>query len=323
MIRRPEAATTAADNALVRKRVGEKVRSSQAQRVMGNSRVVLTACAEAEKRAYNTSMEILSRMRVQQHQRKRGLVQDQGAVVVEDPPQDHLAGHLTVQDLVQALHLPQEAGVALGADQDHVRKGIVLGGTEDTQDLIPGVAQDPAATDTGKGTILDITAGDTVVLLQDTDRAAVLLGDHTIGGLTLEADQEAEDTMDLEEPYILRLIEAGEAVHDQEKRELLEIAKANAAKTFGTNIVLPASLKIAAKSNEIENGKLKDSLGIEKTLARPVALKAINVPFKETAGSPGREEKKESPTGQWIPVKNEENVLFHNFSPKSTSFRAR
>lgn len=42
-----------------------------------------------------------------------------------DPLQDHPAGHLTVQDLVQALHVPQEAGVDLGADQHHVLKGIV------------------------------------------------------------------------------------------------------------------------------------------------------------------------------------------------------
>ncbi|XP_042296530.1 arginine/serine-rich protein 1 isoform X4 [Sceloporus undulatus] len=110
---------------------------------------------------------------------------------------------------------------------------------------------------------------------------------------------------------------------EKEKRELLEIAKANAAKTFGTDIALPASLKIATKSNEIENGKPKDSMGTEKTVAKSATLKPANVPFKETAGSPGREEKKQSPSGQWIPVKNEEKVLFHNFSPKSTSFRAR
>ena len=39
-----------------------------------------------------------------------------------------------------------------------------------------------------------------------------------------------------------------------EKRELLEIAKANAAKALGTdNIVLPASLKILTPSKEIKN----------------------------------------------------------------------
>lgn len=41
-----------------------------------------------------------------------------------------------------------------------------------------------------------------------------------------------------------------------DKRELLEIAKANAAKALGTdNIVLPASLKILTPSKEIKNEK--------------------------------------------------------------------
>lgn len=41
-----------------------------------------------------------------------------------------------------------------------------------------------------------------------------------------------------------------------DKRELLEIAKANAAKALGTdNIVLPASLKIPAPAKEIKTEK--------------------------------------------------------------------
>lgn len=41
-----------------------------------------------------------------------------------------------------------------------------------------------------------------------------------------------------------------------DKRELLEIAKANAAKALGTdNIVLPASLKISAPAKEIKTEK--------------------------------------------------------------------
>ncbi|XP_044290853.1 arginine/serine-rich protein 1 isoform X1 [Varanus komodoensis] len=43
---------------------------------------------------------------------------------------------------------------------------------------------------------------------------------------------------------------------EKEKRELLEIAKANAAKTFGPDISLPASLRMNPKSNE--NVKPKD-----------------------------------------------------------------
>lgn len=94
-------------------------------------------------------------------------------------------------------------------------KEIVLGGTEGIQDLIPGADQDHEATDTEKGTILDTIAG-TVALLQDTDHEAVHLEDHTTEGLTPEAVQEAEDAMDLEEPSIPRLTEAGEAVLDQD-----------------------------------------------------------------------------------------------------------
>ena len=105
---------------------------------------------------------------------------------------------------------------------------------------------------------------------------------------------------------------------EKEKRELLEIAKANAAKTFGTDIVLPASLKIATHLKENENDKPKDeNAKFDKT----VGMKSGSLISKETVLSPGREEKT-SPAGQWIPVKDE-NVLFHNFSPKSTSFRAR
>ena len=43
---------------------------------------------------------------------------------------------------------------------------------------------------------------------------------------------------------------------EKEKRELLEIAKANAAKALGTeNIVLPASLKIRTAAKESSNIK--------------------------------------------------------------------
>lgn len=38
-----------------------------------------------------------------------------------------------------------------------------------------------------------------------------------------------------------------------EKRELLEIAKTNAAKTFGTDIALPASLRISTQLKEKES----------------------------------------------------------------------
>uniref|UniRef100_A0A8B9PRS3 Arginine/serine-rich protein 1 n=1 Tax=Apteryx owenii TaxID=8824 RepID=A0A8B9PRS3_APTOW len=142
---------------------------------------------------------------------------------------------------------------------------------------------------------------------------------------------------------------------EKEKRELLEIAKANAAKALGTDdIVLPASLKVISSSKEINNerpkhenfgesaellGRLTEdvaSSGMERataqrsisfspnnTMAKPVLQKPASHAVKEMAISPGREDdKKGSPYGQWVPIKKEENK-FLNFSPKSALFRAR
>ncbi|XP_068274014.1 arginine/serine-rich protein 1 [Nyctibius grandis] len=143
---------------------------------------------------------------------------------------------------------------------------------------------------------------------------------------------------------------------EKEKRELLEIAKANAAKALGTdNIVLPASLKILTPSKEIKNEKqehedpgesaeqprrLAEDMtksGMERatiqrsisfspnnTMAKPVLQKPVSPVVKEPATSPGREEdRKGSPYGQWVPVKKEEKKTFLNFSPRSALFRAR
>nr|XP_009929371.1 PREDICTED: arginine/serine-rich protein 1 [Opisthocomus hoazin] len=142
---------------------------------------------------------------------------------------------------------------------------------------------------------------------------------------------------------------------EKEKRELLEIAKANAAKALGTdNIVLPASLKILTPSKEIKNeiqehedagesaeqpGRPAEDMtksGVERvavqrsisfspnnTMAKPVLQKPVSH-VKEPAISPAREEdRKGSPYGQWVPVKKEEKKTFINFSPKSAPFRAR
>lgn len=102
---------------------------------------------------------------------------------------------------------------------------MVPEGIEDTQDHIPEVGQDHIAFDTEEGTILEPT-GDTTVLLQGIDHAAGpdlmedhgLVEDHIIEDPFQEADhdQEAEDTMDLGEPYTLRLTEAGEADQEQD-----------------------------------------------------------------------------------------------------------
>ena len=96
-------------------------------------------------------------------------------------------------------------------------KGIALGEIEGIQDLIQGADPDHEATGTEKGTILDTTAAGIVVLLQDIGHEAALLEDRTTEeGLTPEAVQEAEDTMDSEEPSTPRLIDIGEAVPVQD-----------------------------------------------------------------------------------------------------------
>ncbi|NXG69287.1 RSRP1 protein, partial [Baryphthengus martii] len=142
---------------------------------------------------------------------------------------------------------------------------------------------------------------------------------------------------------------------EKDKRELLEIAKANAAKALGTdNIVLPASLKILPPSKEIKNekperedaaesaeqpGRLAEDVtksGMERaalqrsisfspknTMAKPVVQKPASNVVKEPPVPVAREDdKKGSPYGQWVPVKKEKKT-FLNFSPKSAPFRAR
>ncbi|KYO25751.1 arginine/serine-rich protein 1 isoform A [Alligator mississippiensis] len=141
---------------------------------------------------------------------------------------------------------------------------------------------------------------------------------------------------------------------EKDKRELLEIAKANAARVLGTNnIVLPASLRLNTASKETNSGNLKSedaaestepsgrltedllrsgterataqrgiSFSPNNTMAKPVAQKPASLSVKEITISPGREDdRKGNPYGQWVPIKKEENS-FLNFSPKSAPFRA-
>lgn len=63
-------------------------------------------------------------------------------------------------------------------------------------------------------------------------------------------------------------------------------------------------------------------------MAKPVLQKPVSLVVKEPAVPVAREEDRKgspkgSPYGQWVPVKKEEKKTFLNFSPKSTSFRAR
>lgn len=63
-----------------------------------------------------------------------------------------------------------------------------------------------------------------------------------------------------------------------EKRELLEIAKANAAKALGTdNIVLPASLRVCSLSKETNGGKCRSEDSAEST---EVIMNGSNLDFK-------------------------------------------
>ncbi|XP_058712598.1 arginine/serine-rich protein 1 isoform X2 [Poecile atricapillus] len=144
---------------------------------------------------------------------------------------------------------------------------------------------------------------------------------------------------------------------EKDKRELLEIAKANAAKALGTdNIVLPASLKISAPAKEVKTEKQEReeatesaeqpgsaaedetkggmerttiqrsiSFSPKNTMAKPALQKPVShAVVKEPVVSPAREDdRKGSPYGQWVPVKKEEKKTFLNFSPKSSLFRAR
>ncbi|XP_019403180.1 PREDICTED: arginine/serine-rich protein 1 [Crocodylus porosus] len=143
---------------------------------------------------------------------------------------------------------------------------------------------------------------------------------------------------------------------EKDKRELLEIAKTNAAKVLGTNnIVLPASLRLSTVSKDTNSRNLKSedaaestepsgrltedllrsgterataqrgiSFSSNNTMAKPVAQKPASLSVREITVSPGREDdRKGNPYGQWVPIKKEENNSFLNFSPKSAPFRAR
>ncbi|KAG8143109.1 hypothetical protein E2320_000392 [Naja naja] len=96
----------------------------------------------------------------------------------------------------------------------------------------------------------------------------------------------------------------------------------------------PHQINGSCKKEEISVALNEEKKGIELTsvtrgitlspnniMPRPVALISVSLLSKNPVVSPTSEEKKGS-VGQWIPVKNEENSLFHNFLPKSTTFRA-
>ncbi|XP_074161904.1 arginine/serine-rich protein 1 [Sminthopsis crassicaudata] len=130
---------------------------------------------------------------------------------------------------------------------------------------------------------------------------------------------------------------------DKDRMELLEIAKANAAKALGTaNIELPASLKTGLLSKDANYGKQiqsdatklelsgrfnedviktsNESSSLQRNLpfhcGNSIANPALQKTTKETAGFPKDDEKSQSSYGQWIPIKKEENNLLLS-SPKT------
>ncbi|XP_006883570.1 PREDICTED: UPF0471 protein C1orf63 homolog [Elephantulus edwardii] len=112
---------------------------------------------------------------------------------------------------------------------------------------------------------------------------------------------------------------------DKDRMELLEIAKANAAKALGTtNIDLPASLRTDAKETSISNTKYELSEKLTKdgtkspseksseqrsiafssnnSVAKPVLEKAANSTTEEISSRSAKIDKKKSPYELWLPV---------------------
>ncbi|XP_068935155.1 arginine/serine-rich protein 1 [Petaurus breviceps papuanus] len=131
---------------------------------------------------------------------------------------------------------------------------------------------------------------------------------------------------------------------EKDRMELLEIAKANAAKALGTaNIDLPASLRTGPQSKDKNYGKqtqgdatklveLSGRLneGVIKT-SNESSSQQRTLPFssgnsvantaKGTAGSLKEDEKSQSSYGQWIPIKKEENSLLLRSPKTAPSFK--
>ncbi|XP_074074192.1 arginine/serine-rich protein 1 [Macrotis lagotis] len=123
---------------------------------------------------------------------------------------------------------------------------------------------------------------------------------------------------------------------EKDRMELLEIAKANAAKALGTaNIDLPASLRTGSLSKDTNygrqiqgdtaklelSGRLNEDLiktanessaqqrSLPFSSSNSVANSVLQKTAKETAESPKEDEKSQNTYGQWVPVKKEENSL--------------
>ncbi|XP_044523832.1 arginine/serine-rich protein 1 isoform X2 [Gracilinanus agilis] len=136
---------------------------------------------------------------------------------------------------------------------------------------------------------------------------------------------------------------------EKDRMELLEIAKANAAKALGTaNIDLPASLRTGPLSKDRNYGKqiqgdatklvepsgrlnedvFKTSSESSSQQRSPafssgnsVAKPVLQKPAEETAGPPKEDEKNQSAYGQWIPIKKEENSLLLSSPKTALSFK--
>ncbi|EPY77545.1 hypothetical protein CB1_001244037 [Camelus ferus] len=92
---------------------------------------------------------------------------------------------------------------------------------------------------------------------------------------------------------------------EKDRMELLEIAKANAAKTLGTaNFDLPASLRTVSVSKETNRGTavLNNRAKSENSVAKPMLQKSAKATAEETSSGSPKIDKKKSPYGLWIPV---------------------
>ncbi|XP_007491383.3 arginine/serine-rich protein 1 isoform X1 [Monodelphis domestica] len=136
---------------------------------------------------------------------------------------------------------------------------------------------------------------------------------------------------------------------EKDRMELLEIAKANAAKALGTaNIDLPASLRTGPLSKDTNYGKQiqgdatkliepsgrlnenvfktsNESSSQQRSLAfssgNSVAKPVLQKPTEESARPPKEDERSQSAYGQWIPIKKEENSLLLSSPKTALSFK--
>ncbi|KAM9243267.1 arginine/serine-rich protein 1 isoform 2-T2 [Dugong dugon] len=92
---------------------------------------------------------------------------------------------------------------------------------------------------------------------------------------------------------------------EKDRMELLEIAKANAAKALGTaSLDLPASLRTVPVAKETNCGTAapNNAVKFENSVAKPALEEAAKATAGETSSGSPRIDKKKSPYELWLPV---------------------